>query len=542
METVIGKQQENLGAQNDFLEFYKNISPGYNQFSFEKEKLDLILIVGDISDIIKSFHAKIDAWYLDGFSPSKNPEMWTNEIFSFMKRNSKKGATFSTYSTAGFVREGLTNAGFKIEKSQGFGNKKNMLKGIIPIIQQTFEHKPWFRVPKINSKNKSAVIIGGGLAGTSIAFALSEKKYKVTLIERENKIASGASGNPAGMFAPVLTRDISDLSKWSVASFNAFLNFLSIYGKDFPEIFRQIGVIQSVKSREELRVLEKSLKNYVINSNITIVNNANQKFKGLFFSNAGWINPVQLSETYLKLAKHNLNLILSTSLIQIKNENTHWKVYLNNGDILETETLVIANSFDAKDFIQDLDKVKKVRGQILFFPSHEFPYPLENILLHDDGYIIPNINGMHIIGSSFDPNDDSTQLNPEANVRLLQNIKGIFPEINPEDGLKLQGRVGFRAMSSDHLPLVGLVPDSSSFERDYSDLWKANIYKDYPDGSYLSGLYLSCGHGSKGILNSYMAANVLSNIIANEETPLENSLLEKISPARFLIQSFIRHR
>jgi tRNA 5-methylaminomethyl-2-thiouridine biosynthesis bifunctional protein len=383
MDTVIGKQQENLGAQNDFLEFYKNISPGYNQFSFEKEKLDLILIVGDISDIIKSFHAKIDAWYLDGFSPSKNPDMWTNEIFSFMKRNSKKGATFSTYSTAGFVREGLTNAGFKIEKSQGFGNKKNMLKGIIPVIQQTIEHKPWFRVPKFNSKNKSAIIIGGGLAGTSIAFALSEKNYKVTLIERENKISSGASGNPAGMFAPVLTGDISDLSKWSVASFNSFLNFLSMYGKNFPEIFRQIGVIQSVKSEEELRILEKSLKNYKINSDITITNNANQKFKGLFFSNAGWINPVQLSETYLKLAKHNLNLILSTSLIQIKNENTHWKVYLNNGDILETETLVIANSFDAKDFIQDLDKVKKVRGQILFFPSHEFPYPLENILLHE---------------------------------------------------------------------------------------------------------------------------------------------------------------
>jgi tRNA 5-methylaminomethyl-2-thiouridine biosynthesis bifunctional protein len=371
---------------------------------------------------------------------------------------------------------------------------------------------------------------------------MSEKNYKVTLIERENKIASGASGNPAGMFAPVLTGDISDLSKWSVASFNSFLNFLSMYGKNFPEIFRQIGVIQSVKSEEELRILEKSLKNYKINSDITITNNANQKFKGLFFSNAGWINPVQLSETYLKLAKHNLNLILSTSLIQIKNENTHWKVYLNNGDILETETLVIANSFDAKDFIQDLDKVKKVRGQILFFPSHEFPYPLENILLHDDGYIIPNINGMHIIGSSFNPNDYSTQLNPEANVRLLQNIKTIFPEINPEDGLKLQGRVGFRAMSSDHLPLVGLVPDSSSFERDYSDLWKANIYKDYPDGTYLNGLYLSCGHGSKGILNSYMSANVLSNLIANEEIPLENSLLEKISPARFLIQSFIRHR
>lgn len=542
METVIQKQQENIGEQNDFLEFYKKISPGYNQFSFEKERLDLILIIGDISEIIKSFHAKIDAWYLDGFSPSKNPDMWTNEIFSFMKRNSKRGATFSTYSTAGFVKEGLTSVGFKIEKSPGFGNKKNMLKGIIPIIQQTIEHKPWFRVPKFHSKNKSAIIIGGGLAGTSIAFALSEKNYRVTLIERENKIASGASGNPAGMFAPVLTGDISDLSKWSIASYYLFLNFLSLHRNKFPNLFKQIGVIQAVKTEEELRSLENALKKYNIESDASILNHKNQRIKGILFPKAGWINPTQLSEAYLELSKHNLNLVLSTFLIKIKYENSVWKVYLSNGDVLETEILILANSFDAKNFIQGLDKVKKVRGQIAFFPSRDFPTRLDNILLHEDGYIIPNINGMHIIGSTFDPNDDSTQLNPEANISLLQNASKVFPELKPEDGLKLQGRVGFRAMSSDHLPLVGLVPDSIAFERDYSDLWKANIYKEYPDGTYLKGLYISCAHGSKGILNSYMAANVISNMIANEKIPVENHLLEKINPARFLVQSFIQSK
>jgi tRNA 5-methylaminomethyl-2-thiouridine biosynthesis bifunctional protein len=542
METVLRKEKEIENLSEEFLPFYKKISSGYNQISFEKGKLDLILIIGDIVDVIQSFHAKIDAWYLDGFSPSKNPEMWTKEIFTFMKRNSKTGATFSTYSTAGFVREGLREVGFAVEKKTGFGNKKHMLTGLMPIIQQKIVDKPWFRIPKFVSKSKNAIIIGGGLSGTSIAFALSQKGFNITLIEREDRIASGASGNPAGMFAPLLTGDASDLSEWSFAAYREFAHFISLYGKQFPDILRQIGVYQIANSDEEVNRFKKAIENSEISSEDVILRENKNSYRGIFFPKAGWANPFELSNAYLRLSAKRVKKIISTSVVQLERYESYWKVILSNKEILESEIVILANSFDAKDFVNGLEKIKKVRGQILYYPSDKFPTKIENVILHEDGYIIPDVNGMHIIGSTFDPYDSSTDLNIEHNVYLLQKIKKLFPEVNPEDGRKMHGRVSFRAMSSDHLPMVGPVPDTFEFQKDYSDLWKANIYKDYPDGKYLPGLYISSAHGSKGILNSYLAANVLAAILTNEALPINTTLLEKINPSRYLLQSFLNRQ
>ncbi len=542
MESVLQKEKEIQNFSEEFLPFYKRISSGYNQISFEKENLDLILIVGDIVEVIQSFHAKIDAWYLDGFSPSKNPEMWTKEIFTFMKRNSKTGATFSTYSTAGFVREGLAEAGFVVEKETGFGNKKHMLKGLMPIIQQKIADKPWFRIPKFVSKSKNAIIIGGGLSGTSIAYALSQKGFNITLIEREDRIAPGASGNPAGMFAPILTGDASDLSEWSFVAYREFTQFISLYGEQFPETLRQIGVYQIANSDDEMNRFKKAIENCQISSEYAGLRENENFYRGFFFPKAGWVNPFELSNAYLRLSANRVKIILSTSVVQLERSESYWKVFLSNKEILESEIVIFANSFDAKDFINGLEKIKKVRGQIVYYPSDKFPTKIENVILHEDGYIIPNVDDMHIIGSTFDPYDSSTDLNIEHNVYLLQQIKNLFPAIDPEDGRKMRGRVSFRAMSSDHLPMVGPVPNRVEFQKDYSDLWKANIYKDYPDGKYLPGLYISCAHGSKGILNSYLAANVLAAMLTNGALPINMTLLEKISPSRFLLQSYINRQ
>jgi len=496
-----------------------------------------------VNDVVNSFHAKIDVWYLDGFSPSKNPEMWAKEIFLFMKKNSKKDASFATYTTAGFVREGLTEVGFVVEKFPGFGNKKHMLKGKIPIIRQTISNKPWFRIPKNNFKSKRVVVIGSGLAGTSLAFILSQKRFFVTIVERESEISSGASGNPAGMFAPLLTGDTSDLSEWSITAYKEFTQFLDTYSKRFPEIFRNTGVFQITSSVKEFEKLQRSFANSNLESSDVIFLEKNNDilngYQGIFFPKAGWVSPRKLSQAYIELSNPNLKQILSTSFTSLKWENSCWKILLSNNEVLESEIVIFANSFEAQDFLSGLQDVKKVRGQILYFPSKKFSTQLKNIILHEDGYIIPDVHGFHIVGSTFDPTDSSEFLNKEHNVYLLQKLKNIFPEINPEDGSNLEGRVSFRSMSKDHLPIVGAVPNLEAFQNEYSDLWKSNIYKDYRDGQYEPGLFVSTAHGSRGILNSYLAANVISAMICGESVKIHSELLEKINPSRFLIQKFI---
>ena len=331
--------------------------------------------------MINSFHAKIDVWYLDGFSPAKNPEMWSKEIFSFMKKNSKKGASFSTYTTAGFVREGLTDVGFVVEKFPGFGNKKHMLKGFLPIIRQTISDKPWFRIPKTNFKSKRVVVIGSGLAGTSLAFALSQKGFSITLVERESEISSGASGNPAGMFAPLLTGDTSDLGEWNIAAYKEFTQFLDKYSKKFPEIFHNAGVFQITSSSEEFNKLQKAFTNSNLEPSDVIFLEKNNDilngYEGIFFPKAGFVNPRKLSQAYLELSDPNLKQILSTSLTNLKWENSCWKILLSNNQVLESEIVIFANSFEAQNFVEVLLDVKKVRGQILYFPSKKFPIPLK---------------------------------------------------------------------------------------------------------------------------------------------------------------------
>lgn len=539
MEEVISRQESLHSLAKEFLPFYKTVTSGYNRFAASNGKLELVLIVSDVREIINSFHAKIDVWYLDGFSPAKNPEMWSEDIFAFMKRNSKKDATCSSYTTARLVREGLTAIGFVVEKFPGFGNKKHMLKGKLPISRQKISDKPWFRSPKNIFNTKKAVIIGAGLAGTSLSFVLTQKGFSVTLLEREDRIAYGASGNPAGMFAPLLTADESDLSEWSVAAYKEFAQFLEMYSHMIPNLFYNTGVFQTIANQEELTRLQRAFEISKLDSSDVVFHENNNQIlaghRGILFPKAGWLRPSLLSQFYLDLSKPTLKL--STSLTNLKREKSHWTLNLSNNEVLESEVVVFANSFEAEKFLGDIENVKKVRGQILYYPSHRFPIHMERVILHDDGYFIPNVDGFHIVGATFNPMDLSANVKKEDNSYLLQKLKKIFPEV--EEEFDFAGRVSFRAMSNDHLPLVGAVPDAYAFKKEYSDLWKSNIYKDYKDGQYLPGLFVSIAHGSKGILNSYMAANVISSLISNQSPVINPKLLEKVNPSRFLIQKLI---
>lgn len=542
IETVIDKHKEFIDYKNDFLSFYKNISHGYNSFKVEKENLELVYIFSDSKDILSSFTAKIDAWYLDGFSPSKNPELWSPEIFSFIKKNSKFDSTFATYTTAKIVKEGLTNIGFNVEKAKGFGNKKEMLQGYIPIRHQKLKDKPWFRIPVFHYESKHAVIIGGGLAGTSLAFRLSEQGYTTTLIEKEDNLSSGASGNPVGMFAPVITVEDSDISDCSLAAFTEFLNFLNKYNPQLSNTFKQTGVVQKIESKQEFDTYKTIISRYsALQEHIHFKENTND-FE-LEFKQGGWIKPVLLRELYLKLAANSCNVLLSTFVNKIERNDSKWQVFLANGKVIESEIVILCNSFTVNEFLPWLTNPKKVRGQILFYPSNQFPFSLQKVFLYERGYAIPPVDNQVVIGSTFDEFNLSSEFRIEDNIHLLQSFKESFPEaaIDLDKAKSLLGKVGFRAMTSDHLPIIGAVPNIDSFLNNYSDLWKANIYKDYPDGDYLKGLYISSGHGSRGILNSYLAASIISSMITNQTSLMNPNLLEKINPARFLIHELIRN-
>ena len=85
---------------------------------------------GDVNDVMPSIEADVDAWFLDGFRPSSNPDMWSETVFENMARMSHAGSTFATFTSAGFVRRGLEAAGFEVRKVPGYGRKREMSVGV----------------------------------------------------------------------------------------------------------------------------------------------------------------------------------------------------------------------------------------------------------------------------------------------------------------------------------------------------------------------------------------------------------------------------
>lgn len=114
---------------NELLAQYKTLNSGSNHFSLAEGRIQLGLQVDDIALALPQLTQKADVWFLDGFAPAKNPEMWSAEVFAHIGRLSHTTTTFATFTSAGIVRRGLESIGYKVEKQAGFGKKREMLRG-----------------------------------------------------------------------------------------------------------------------------------------------------------------------------------------------------------------------------------------------------------------------------------------------------------------------------------------------------------------------------------------------------------------------------
>ena len=201
---------------------------GFNLRVFESGRVRLLLLVGEVTPMLAALSAEVDAWYLDGFAPAKNAAMWTPDVFAQLVRSSAPGATFATYTAAGQVRRDLDAAGFDVERVDGFGTKRDMLRGRLRsggeapqrIARRLPEIPPWFERPPALTARRVAVV-GTGLAGASTARALAERGLDVTVIAPEPS-SSGqiASRAPAMTVRPWPERADRPLSRFYERAFD----------------------------------------------------------------------------------------------------------------------------------------------------------------------------------------------------------------------------------------------------------------------------------------------------------------------------------
>lgn len=519
-------QLAELSAQ--LLHQYQWLTPGWHKLIFDQGRVSLTLIIGDARDTLPRLRASVDAWFLDGFAPAKNPEMWQQDLFDSMAALSHAETTFATFTSAGNVRRGLQAAGFEVKKVSGHGRKREMLAG-----QFRGRSKP-----PVAATEKRAIVIGGGIAGTSSARALAARGWQVTLIERHAALAQEASGNPVGILYPRLAGQDIALSRLALHGYLHTLRLLQQL--ELPaHAYQACGLLQLAFNANETarceavatRGLPEILVHSVSKNEASELAGVELSHGGLYFPAAGWVNPVLLCNA---LATHeNISIMPSATALQLKRGGEGWQVWERDNLLGQAPIVVLACANETAGFTQSAHlPLEPVRGQITFFPQTAYSAQLKSVVC-TDGYLTPSMQGMHCVGATFHPNDvsqDVRQADHEANLGMLRRMAPeLYQSLNTQE--QFFGRVALRSATPDYLPMAGPLLDSAALA--------ANLPRHTADPAglpWLDGLYVNTGHGSKGLVNAPLCAEMIASAINDEPSPVDSALLAVLDPNRFLLR------
>ncbi|MCF5395896.1 bifunctional tRNA (5-methylaminomethyl-2-thiouridine)(34)-methyltransferase MnmD/FAD-dependent 5-carboxymethylaminomethyl-2-thiouridine(34) oxidoreductase MnmC, partial [Pseudomonas syringae] len=205
------------------LDQYVAVHEGFQRLVFAGGRVTLTLLIGDALQMLPQLDGQMDAWFLDGFAPAKNPEMWTPELFAELARLSTSSTTIGTFTSTGWVRRSLNAAGFKMKRVPGIGHKWEVLRGTFIAWPEDVAHppaaKPWFARPAPIGGERKALVIGAGLAGCATAQSLAQRGWQVSLLERHAAPAQEASGNPQGVLYLKLSAHGTALSQLILSGF-----------------------------------------------------------------------------------------------------------------------------------------------------------------------------------------------------------------------------------------------------------------------------------------------------------------------------------
>ena len=526
----------------------------------------------------------IDAWFLDGFAPAKNSEMWRPELFEAMAALSGKGTSLATFTAAGFVRRGLQDAGFVMQKRKGFGNKREMLVGEFvagaPYSQaiepdKAYNEKPAHRGPlpriphwaRVNTPTpvKTVAIIGAGLAGCNTALSLARRGLKVSVFDK-GAVASGASGNPQGVLytRPSHHDDI-------FARFNAVaLDLAHAYYQQVSDCFEPTGVVHLGFDEKHQTLNQQVLERFkdhpaiaesLDRSEIAKRFGGDVNCNGVYTQKGGSVSPPELCQALLNHPNITVNEFTNIRAFEYKNNGwvLQFEPHEDHADksrqIEEScfDAVVFANAYAAAQF-EEINGIylNPIRGQMNSLLLKERA-PL-GASLCSEGYVAParplNNQWQLSFGATFtlkqDPEDLRTfEPRSRCTQKNLSTLAELLGQPFVDEAIKnseLSARVSYRCATRDYLPLVGPVAKHDSLIERFAKLRKnknARIEASCPTYPHL---YMNVGHGSRGLAYTPVCAEILASLICGEPPPIDDALYPHLHPARFYIRDLTRNK
>ena len=479
------------------------LTPGFHRIALDGGRVQLTLMLGDAADCLPEVRATVDAFYLDGFAPDRNADLWQPKLFSTLARLARPGASAATYTVVGFVREGLARAGFFVEKRAGFGHKRHCLVARYAGEPRHIEPAP----------PRHVTVVGAGVAGSAVAHALAERGIPVTVIERAGAPAQGASGNPVAVFRPLVSRDDNRASRLTRAAFLHDLRVWQALGEAVE--WSSCGVLHLARDAEAEAKLQQALVDtappadyarWVDRAEARELANWPVAVPGVFYSSAGWVVPGSLCRAWLDHA--SIRLKTGCVVGRMEASSGGWQVLDRAGVVLaEADAVVLANARDALSLLPDQPwPLHAVRGQVTRLPQGSLP-EIRRVIARE-GYVAPG-EPHPVVGATYEHDDEDISPRRESDLANLARLEAILPGAGERiDGEGVSGRASLRATLPDRLPIVGAVTGQA-------------------------GLYVAAGYASRGVVWAGLLGEALADLMTGQPLPLERDLMRAISPERF---------
>ena len=385
-----------------------------------------------------------------------------------------------------------------------------------------------------------AIVIGAGLAGSSAAERLAARGWTITLIERALAPGQGASGNLAGVLRPLPSRDNNRLAQLTAAGFrHARKHLAALTAAGLPLRWGPTGVLHLARddrhaaTQQQVAAAQQPTAGdfcFVDRERASQLAGWPVANGGWWFPGGGWVDPASLCRANLARHAAAITAHYGCEVVQIERQEDLWQAYDAGGRVIAAApVLILANASDARRFAPAAHlPLRAARGQVSHLPAATGSAP--GIVVCRLGYVTPAIDGLRCAGATFAVDDEQTELREADHAENLAKLDFILPGYSKTtDRSALGGRVGFRPLSPDRLPMIGAVADAAAID-------PARPSRPLAEMPRLPGLYLINGFGARGIVWSALTGELLACLITGAPLPVTEDLADAVDPGRFQLR------